>query len=483
MEEQNKNATQTPDQLSDILLVLDKDKRKIQAVKNINEKGEMETVEPDKKNQGAFMKVDKHGDLFSNFFFNFLRQLKDPTRFSFFKIPAPVVFDPEMQKHIKKPTKEGEQALSQYELKTETKQKQQKEQNNQPKNKSRMETTQATPAGAEYRYKPEQIDWETMNNLGLSKERLIEKKLLEPMLKGFKTNELVPVSLNLGTVIVRSEARLSLQPGSNGRATVAVHCVRREPELNKPFFGHKFTKEDIENLQRTGNMGRVVDLTNPKTGEIIPSIVSIDRLTNELVAFRADRMKAPDEIKGAQLDEKQKQAILEGKEVHVTGMISKSGKSFDSPLQYNADKGSIEFLFDRSNSNKQTQRNGEVPQAPRIVRGKELSEEQYQTFKEGISIFVPDLVSKGGKEYKGYFKYNKETGDVAFSFNDPDKLREKMQSAEGNKTRKAAESEGKTDKATKNTKEPLNPEQKESESKKQQREQKQKPAKSSGRRR
>lgn len=38
-----------PEQLSDILLVLDKEKKKIQAVKSIDENGNMETVDPTKK--------------------------------------------------------------------------------------------------------------------------------------------------------------------------------------------------------------------------------------------------------------------------------------------------------------------------------------------------------------------------------------------------------------------------------------------------
>jgi hypothetical protein len=38
-----------------------------------------------------------------------------------------------------------------------------------------MATTQTTPETSEYRYKPEQIDWETMNNLGLSKNILKKK--------------------------------------------------------------------------------------------------------------------------------------------------------------------------------------------------------------------------------------------------------------------------------------------------------------------
>ena len=50
MSEQTLDTQETPDQLSEILLVLDKDKKKIQAVKSIDENGKMETVDPTKKN-------------------------------------------------------------------------------------------------------------------------------------------------------------------------------------------------------------------------------------------------------------------------------------------------------------------------------------------------------------------------------------------------------------------------------------------------
>lgn len=83
MSEETTNKQETPDQLSEILLVLDKDKKKIQAVKSINENGKMETVDPTRKNQNQFMRVDKSGDFFSNFFSNFFSQLKNPTNFFF----------------------------------------------------------------------------------------------------------------------------------------------------------------------------------------------------------------------------------------------------------------------------------------------------------------------------------------------------------------------------------------------------------------
>ena len=77
MSENKTKKPEMPEQLSDILLVLDKEKMKIQAVKSIDENGNMQTVDPTKKNQNQFMRVDKHGDLFSNFFSNFLSQLKN----------------------------------------------------------------------------------------------------------------------------------------------------------------------------------------------------------------------------------------------------------------------------------------------------------------------------------------------------------------------------------------------------------------------
>lgn len=114
---------------------------------------------------------------------------------------------------------------------------------------------------------------------------------------------MVTVTLNLGTAVSRPEGRLSLQPGEDGKAVMLIHSVRKEPQLNFPFFGHEFSKEDKENLIKTGNMGRTVDLKNPKTGETIPSIISVDRLTNELIALRTDKIKVPDELKGVQLNE------------------------------------------------------------------------------------------------------------------------------------------------------------------------------------
>lgn len=473
-----------PEQLSDILLVLDKEKKKIQAVKGMDEDGKLETVDPTEKNQNQFMRVDRHGDFISNFFSNFYSQLKNPTDFSFFKVPRALVTETakQIQKHLKTPTKEGKQLMEQYEVSPEP----QKDitQENQNTMETKQETTQ-TPETNGYRYQPEQIDWETMANLGLSKERLEKKNLLDPLLKGYKTNQLVPVSVNLGTAVIRMDARLSLQKNNEGKVVGAIHGIRKEPNLDFPFFGHGFSKEDKENLLSTGNMGRVVDLTNPKTGETIPSIISVDRLTNEVVALRTEWMKIPNEIKGITLNEEQKQTLQEGKPLHLEGMISKKGTPFNATVQFNADKRYVEFLFDRNNVKKQVQSNqqNQSQEAPKTFRGKELTDKQYEKFKDGQTIYISGLLDKKGQKYQGYITYNKETGKTDFSFKNTNKIKVQAQPTEAHKTQKAINSEGKTNETTKNIKKPLKSGQKNPDSKNQQ-EQQQKPkapAKSKGR--
>lgn len=473
MNEQTISNPKLEEQFSDVLLVSDSKKKKVRIVKGIGKDKELQTVVPDKKNESQFLHVDKQGDLFSNFFSNFYRQLKDPTHFIFFRVPEnqAVHIAERMQKEVDKATKMGMKQFEQHEIKVDYK----------PLNKNNMETKQATPEAGEYRYKLEQIDWKAMSNLGLGKERLEKMNLLEPLLKGYKTNELVPVSLDLGTSITRMDARLSLQETENGQVVLAIHGIRKEPQLNYKFFGHEFTKEDKENLLKTGNMGRVVDLINPKSGETIPSIISIDRLTKEVIALRTEQIKIPEEIKGIKLNEQQKRTLTEGKSLYIEDMISKKGEPFNASVQFNADKRYVEFLFDRPDPNKQSQ--GKQQDVPKEFRGKELDELQHQKLKDGQTVYVSGLVDKKGKEYQGYITFDKETAKTGFPFDNPNKLQEKAQPKEESKTQVAVNSEGKTKEATKKIKEPLKSEQNNSESAKQQ-EQQDKPkaaAKSKGR--
>lgn len=399
------------------------------------------------------MRVDRAGDLFTNFFSNFWRQLKDPTHFSFFKVPAKEAVETakEMQKQVNAPTKEGEAVMAKHKVK------EPKEQ--QQETKKDMQAPQATPETqqaqekSEYRYKAEDVDWNYLAQFGINKERLEKDGQLDLLLKGYKTNKVYPTSVNFGAVIMRSDARLGFQDGEDGKPVLMMYGVRHEPNLKTPFFGHEFTKEDRKNLLKTGNMGRVVELTNRKTGEKIPTVISIDHLTNEVIAFRQDRIKVPDEIKGVKLTEDQKRDLKDGKAVYLEGLDFKNSTNKNAHVQFNADKKYAEFLFG-DKAPKQAQEND-----PKMFRNKVFSDEQYKQLGEGKTIYVSDFKDGKGNPYKGYVTLNKETGNYDFSFKNPNALKNKAQPAEAHKTQVAVNSNGKTNEATKHVNEPLKPEQ------------------------
>lgn len=455
-EQTNENPQQYPEQLSDVLLVMDKEKKKIQAVTGVDENGNLKTVDATKKNQSQFMRVNRAGDLFTNFFSNFWRQLKDPTHFSFFKVPAKEAVETakEMQKQVDAPTKEGEAVMAKHEVKKPKEQQQEaKKDVEAPQATPEPHKTQETQEKNNYRYQAEDVDWNYLAQFGIDQERLKKDGQMDLLLKGYKTNKVYPTSVNFGAVIMRSDARLGFQDGEDGKPLLMMYGVRHEPNLKAPFFGHEFTKEDRENLLKTGNMGRVVELTNRKTGEKIPSVISIDHLTNEVIAFRQDRIKVPDEIKGVKLTEDQKRDLKDGKAIYLEGLDFKNSTSKNAHVQFNADKKYPEYLFG-DKAPKQTQAHD-----PKVFRGKEFSDEQYKQLTEGKTIYVSDFKDGKGQPYKGYVTLNKETGKYDFSFRNPNMLKNKAQTAEVHKTQVAVNSEGKTNEATKNINEPLKPKQ------------------------
>ncbi|MDR6487229.1 hypothetical protein J2799_001714 [Chryseobacterium vietnamense] len=452
---------------SETVIAIDKNDEGITVIQGL---GKPAINHPQPKREEDFIRVDKHGDIFSNFFSNFYRQLKNPSRFNFFRVSE---FEPEP---VQKEIQNNEQPP---------------ENSNKPKNHTTMENTPNTET--EYRYTAEQIDWNTMGKLGLNREKLEKLNALDPLLRGFKTNTLVPITLQLGSAVSKMDVRLSLQPSDTGGVSIQLHAIRREPNLNLKFLGHEFTDEDKKNLMENGNMGRVVDLVNPKTDEIIPSVISRDRLTNELVAYRAEYMKIPDEIKGIQLDDHQKQTLLEGKPLYLEGMTSKKRESFDATVQFNADKRYVEFIFNNQQLQQKSQQQTQPQETPnvrtsqssenepsKVFRGRELEDKQYEKFKAGETVYVDGLTDSKGKAYQGYITFNKETSKTEFSFTNPNKLKENAQPAEDHKTQKAVNSDGRTNEATKNIKEPLQSKQQQP-ANKQQEEQQKKPAKSKGR--
>jgi len=406
------------EQMSDIVFILDKMELILQAVSKIGKDGKYSTVPADKEHSNSFLKIDRYANMFENFIKNFWSQLKDPTRFGILSVKADTLDSPEVKQAIEdlaagKQTKAVEDFLKKYEIVPRDKENQSINNQNQEEMAKKNETQQQAAQGdgtqqPKYRYNESMINWEELKNFGLSREYLMERGLLDQMLRGYKTNQVVPISMNFGSAVLRTDARLSFQQSVGGPIVLGIHGIRQKPELERPYFGHIFSEEDKKNLLETGNMGRVVELKG-RNGEYIPSFISIDKLTNEVVAMRAENAFIPQEIKGVKLTEQEINDLREGKKVFIEGMISNNGKEFDAHIQVNAERRGIEYIFENDKLfNRQS------------LGGVELTKQQIEDLNAGKAIFVEGMERKDGELFSSYVKLDEATGRPSYTRYNPD---------------------------------------------------------------
>ena len=417
-EPQKPQVTENP-QMSDIVLVLDKMELLLQAVSDINKNGKYSTVPADKEHQNSFLKIDRYATFFENFLKNFWSQLKDPTHFGLFTMKEEEFDKPEVKQAIEdlaagKKTNAVEDFLKKYEIvpKNQTEQSinNQNQEEMAKKNQTQQPVVEANDQqqNPQYRYNESMINWDQLKNFGISRDYLQEKGLLDSMLKGYKTNQLVPITMNFGSAVLRTDARLSLQQSNTGEVVLAIHGIRKQPELERPYFGHVFTDDDRKNLLETGNMGRVVEL-NGRNGERIPSFISLDKLTNEVVAMRAENVYIPNEVKGVQLTDQEKNDLREGKKVYIEGMTAKSGNEFNAHIQVSAERRGIDFIFENDRIFNRT-----------ALGGVELTKQQIEDLNAGKAIFVEDMKRKDGELFSSYVKLDEATGRPAYTRYNPD---------------------------------------------------------------
>ena len=405
-------------QMSDIVFILDKMELLLKAVSEIGKDGKFKTVPADKEHSNSFLKIDRYADIFENFIKNFWSQFKDPTRFGILSVREGRLDDPEVRQAVEdlaagKKTEAVEEFLKKYEIIPRDKENQSINPQNQEEMAKKTETQQ--PVAAEggqqqntNRYNESMINWEQLKNFGLSREYLQERGLLDQMLRGYKTNQVVPITMNFGSAVLRTDARLSFQQSRNGEVVLGIHGIRQKPDLDRPYFGHIFSDEDRQNLLETGNMGRVVELKG-RNGEYIPSFVSIDKLTNELVATKGDNVFIPNEVKGVELTEQEKNDLREGKKIYIEGMTAKSGNEFNAFIQVNAERRGIEYIFENDKLfNRQT------------LGGVELTQKQIEDLNAGKAIFVEGMKRKDGEVFSSFVKLDEATGKPAYTRYNPD---------------------------------------------------------------
>ncbi|MDV4043699.1 hypothetical protein CMT37_12830 [Elizabethkingia anophelis] len=338
MKEPENKASDSIVKVRDSLLVLHHDTNTIGIVQDIDKDGNLIDISPQQDKFEQFLSVEHEDNSFTTFFSDFYHHLKNPEEFSFFKVKEyeAVQTGKDLQEYINHATPKDYKNLSQYEINIDHVEANKKNiSSSKDKHKER------------YLYNLQDIDWSMLGKFGLSQQLLQNLGALEPMLKGYKTPMLVPVNIRMASFVIRTDARISLKTNVSGVLEPVIFPIRKTPDFKEEFYGHHFSKEDRYNLQATGNMGRGVDLIHPVTHEVIPSLISMDRLTNELIFYKQENIQIPDAIKGIQLTPEQQETLKTGKVLFLENMQSRRGTFFSAPLQFNAEKGYVEFLFNR----------------------------------------------------------------------------------------------------------------------------------------
>ena len=437
-----------------LLVVAKTDNNQLKVVHKSSAKtGIMKSLLPSIENLEDFMKIEKHSNMLETFFTNFMHQCKNPTDFRFYHLPAALLDKLDILQDMLKSPEENKDFLAQYEVKPEDyiKPEQQVEQ----KTGTEPELPKEQPNSLENR-----IDWEQLARLGINRESLKQSGDLKAILSGNKSG-LVAIDTQVEGIPISTQGRIYFQEGENGKLDLKIDCCRREPVLDLPFHGTLLSEEAQKNILANGNAGHPVNLSL-KEGETTACLVSLDKLTNNLVAVPVNDILIPHEIKGVTLTPELQKQLTEGGKVLVEGMTSQWNTLFDGYIQYNAAKEKLDFTFDGLDRNRykaqtQQQMADQKIFIPKKLLGAELTPEQQKKFREGGTIYVQGMKDKQGQPFNAYVKMNFDKAKPEFFKWNPDKTRSAAKEVTPTAEHKTqvAVNNGATDETTKNVKEPL----------------------------
>ena len=144
----------------DVLVVRDEKTGEISVVAGLDGKGYPKTKPAKPEHSQDFLRFDRHGDVIDNFFKNFYRQCKEPTRFGFYWVAADAVDTllPVIKDFLKDPLANAEILAShkvdtsKYEQQAETENVKQENNDNEPiKKTEEMEKTEELKQDTETR--------------------------------------------------------------------------------------------------------------------------------------------------------------------------------------------------------------------------------------------------------------------------------------------------------------------------------------------
>ena len=485
----------------DVLVVRDEKTGEISVVAGLNADGTPKRTPAKAENAQSFLQFDRQGDVLDNFFKNFFRQCKEPSRFGFYRIAADQVDSmlgvmkdllqhPYQNKQILAPHKIDtfpyQQQVQEEMAAQKTEKQEPQKQENMEQQKEQQESPQQTQGRQGYQpINESKINWQELEDRwGVKRDDLEKSGDLTKMLH-YGKSDLVKVKPTFGGESFELDARLSFKKDGEGNISLVPHFIRKEQKLDE-YKEHKFSDNDRKNLRETGNLGRVVDIVDRETGEIIPSYISIDRKTNEITDIPASRVRIPERIGKTEITTQERDMLRAGLPVRDKLIERNDGRKFVTTLQVNVEQRGVEFVpgtgksprtaqtqetkGDTSKSQaqggenaaqtKKEQRRNTWTNEDGSIRpiskwsGVDFTEQQKADYVAGKAVKLENVTDKQGFHATMYIKFNPEKGRPYRYDTNPDNA-QKVAPSNESRTQVAVNSEGKTNEATKNLKEPL----------------------------
>lgn len=460
------------DQNEEVLIARNNETGQVGAVTGLNEDGTPKISNPMFVTLEDLVKFKKGQNPLEAFLSNFVRQCKNPTMFGFFKVPADrydsvgmamcdFIKDPETNAEILKDFKVD------VPQQTQTNVKEQAQENKTTETQAQKPAEEQAAQTEQPKYHAideSKIDWTMLKEKwGIDRDQLEKSGDLREMLYNRKS-QIVTVTPNFGGEKFPIDARLSFRTDADGNVKVVPHFIHLEPKLDQEFEGYKFTKEDKEALKTTGNLGKVVDLVDKATGEVRPSYVSVDRLTNEIVSVPVKAVFIKDTIGQTKLTMAEISELKKGKALPPKQITDKNGKTYNVVLQVSADRKGVEFVPGGVRRQEQNQQQGNSQgqqQSSWLTKdgnikpitkwaGVPMTPQQQADYTAGKVVEMTNMVDKQGQKCTVYLQFNPEKQRPTTSLNDP-----RVKVAEESKTQKAVNNDGLTNEATKHVAEPL----------------------------
>ena len=134
----------------DVLIVRDEKTGELSVVAGLDADGSPKRTPAKAENAQSFLQFDRHGDVLDNFFKNFFRQCKEPSRFGFYRVAADqadklmevmkdLLKDPEANKELLAPHKVDTSGYEKQVKEEQTAGKTEQKQEEQPKETQKQE--------------------------------------------------------------------------------------------------------------------------------------------------------------------------------------------------------------------------------------------------------------------------------------------------------------------------------------------------------